>query len=136
MKQKMMKKVTLAAGMLAVSTAIVGACYVTVYPVCEPAGTVIVSDCSITPPCQQVTCFTETGADAYAPEVAGVTSGGSADTLSACINNNVPILAVSALAYPPGPNPTSCQITETVVGSTTITCCGTIAGPTSCPPQG
>jgi len=129
------KKSLLAFGVLAAGATVVSACYITTYPVCEPAGTVVLSDESIIPPCHQVTYQVVTGADAYYPESVMVSCGGSSETTAGNlyhISNVVPLIGISATPFP-WPRTNICDVVSTTVGTTTIVCAGDAAGGAPCP---
>ena len=116
--------------------AVAEACYVTISPVCTPAGTIIAEDASISYPCHQVTCEFVTGADAYYPDVQGVDCGGSTGTVPATFYNTVPVEEIGAVGTGTSPTNGVCTITTGPAGTTTITCNGTAAAGAACTPCG
>jgi hypothetical protein len=132
---KQIKKSLLTIGVLAVGVTVVSACYMTIYPVCEPAGTVVLTDWSIILPCHQVTEQVVTGADAYYPESVIVSCGGYSETTAGNlyhISNVVPLIEITANPFP-WPNTNICDVVSTPVGTTTIVCAGDVAGGAPCP---
>lgn len=129
MKSTVRKAVYMAVA-IAGSIAVAKACYQTIFPVCVPAGTPLISDDSIELPCTIVTDATYTGADAYYPDVASVDCGGSGGTVGATIDNIVPVVEVSGEGT--GTINGTCTVVTEVIGYMTIPCSGTEGDGSQC----
>jgi hypothetical protein len=128
-------KMLLAGAVLLTGAMAVNACFETQQYVCLPAGTVIITDESIIPPCHQVTDQIVTGADAIGYHAVGTDCGGSAGSETYDNVNVIPLIEIGAApAYTGGP----CVITYTPAPGPgyTYTCPGSIAVGDACKPCG